>query len=917
MFRSWYGIKAPMLNSEGIELSAIYGFFNTILKLINSIKPTHIGVAFDTKGPTFRNKMYTEYKANRSEAPNELKIQLNLITQELPNTNIESFSEKNFEADDILGTLSNKLSQNKDDEVFIFSGDSDLHQLVKENVYIVTTSKTGDLKTFNEEEIKNTYLGLSPDQIIDYKSLTGDSSDNIPGIPGVGKKTAIKLLNEYKTIDNVFSNLDKIPQEKLRSNLDTYAKNSIRAKSLVELKLDVDIEIDFNKLNISNINKSGLLNLFEKFEFKSLSSRYQKSLFNESNTESIEGKSKNQKRFKLHIIDDVKKLDKLIVKLYDQKEIAFDTETTSLSMIDNNIVGISLSYNESEGFYLPLQHTNDNNLPILETLQKLKPIFESEKILKIGHNINFDHSVLLSQYKKLNEHITINNFKFDTLIAAHLLNYRNLGLKNISNDLFNVNLTQLSEIIGKGKTISNIADKTVNQIAEYAINDAIYTYKLKTIFEKELKINNLDDLFNNIEMELIPILICMQNFGMPINIKYLNDLNKTFAKKIIILESRAKELTNEEINLNSPQQLSKILFEKFDLPKTKKTKSGYSTDSQSITDLKDKLVEKFKSKTNYTPALEDSRNLQFLELIQEYRELSKLLSSYINTLPKLINQNTNRIHTKFNQSGTSTGRLSSNEPNLQTIPKKTLSGKLVRAAFEVQIDNHQFISADYSQIELRVLAHFSKDQNLIDAFKNGEDIHNFTAATMYGCGIENVTEDMRRIAKILNFGVLYGLSPYGISKQTDLSVNQGKDFIEIYFKRFPQISDYINKTKSDVKDKGYVETIFGRKRHIPEIYANDKRIQAHAERMAINMPIQGSAAEIIKLSMIKIHTELENKKLQSKMLLQVLDEIIFESEKSETKELINILTIIMTNVVQLVVPLNINLQIGSNLGEMK
>ena len=917
MFRSWYGIKAPMLNSEGIELSAIYGFFNTILKLINSIKPTHIGVAFDTKGPTFRNEMYAEYKANRSETPNELIIQLNLITQELPNTNIESFSQKNFEADDILGTLSNKLSQNKDDEVFIFSGDSDLHQLVKENVYIVTTSKTGDLKIFNEEEIRNTYLGLSPDQIIDYKSLTGDSSDNIPGIPGVGKKTAIKLLNEYKTIDNVFSNLDKIPQEKLRSNLDTYAKNSIQAKSLVEIKLDVDIEIDFNKLNISNINKSGLLNLFEKFEFKSLSNRYQKSLFNESSTESIEEKLKNQKRFKLHIIDDVKKLDKLIVKLYDQKEIAFDTETTSLSLIDNNIVGISLSYNESEGFYLPLQHTNDKNLPILETLQKLKPIFESEKILKIGHNINFDHSVLLSQYKKLNERITINNFKFDTLIAAHLLNYRNLGLKNISNDLFNVNLTQLSEIIGKGKTISNIADKTVNQIAEYAINDAIYTYKLKTIFEKELKSNNLYDLFNNIEMELIPILIGMQNFGMPINIKYLNDLNKTFVQKIIILESRAKELTNEEINLNSPQQLSKILFEKFDLPKTKKTKSGYSTDSQSITDLKDKLVEKFKSKPNYTPALEDSRNLQFLELIQEYKELSKLLSSYINTLPKLINQNTNRIHTKFNQSGTSTGRLSSNEPNLQTIPKKTSSGKLVRAAFEVQIENHEFISADYSQIELRVLAHFSKDQNLIDAFKNGEDIHNFTAATMYGCGIENVTEDMRRIAKILNFGVLYGLSPYGISKQTDLSVNQGKDFIEIYFKRFPQISDYINNTKSNVKDKGYVETIFGRKRHIPEIYANDKRIQAHAERMAINMPIQGSAAEIIKLSMIKIHTELENKKLKSKMLLQIHDELVFESEESETKELINILTNIMTNVVQLVVPLNINLQIGSNLGEMK
>ena len=914
MFRSWYGIQAPMINSSGIELSAIYGFFNTILKLLNSLEPSHFAIAFDTKGPTFRNEIYSEYKANRSEAPDELKIQLNLITEKLPITKITSFSENFYEADDVLGTLSNNLSKNLDNHVYIYSGDSDLHQLIKQNVFIITTSRSGDLKLFNEKEIENTYEGLSPHQIIDFKSLTGDTSDNIPGIPGVGRKTAIKLLNEYKTLENLFKNIEQIKQLKLRNNLDEYNQNSIKAKELVTINQNLNIDIETDKLLIEKINQSNLINLFKEFEFNSLIERYQKSFFKTSKIES--GKNK-PKKIRLHIVDNLNKLDDLIANLNSQSEFALDTETDSLNLRDNPIVGISICFNDSDGYYLPLQHKDDNNLDIIDALTKFKPILESENILKFAHNVNFDYSVLVAQYKKLNLDLNIKNFNFDTLLAAHILNYPNLGLKNIVKDLFSIDLKPITEIIGSGKNQDKMSAKKIHEVAEYAIHDAYYTYKLKKILERELIENNYQHLFEEIEMKLIPVLIEMQNNGMPLNTNYLNDLDKEFTIKIKDIESKAKNITNKEINLNSPKQLSEILFEDLDLPKSKKTKSGYSTDSQSISDLKNKLYDKLKSTENYNPTLEDSRNIQFLTLIQDYREISKLLSTYIKILPELVNEDTKRVHTKFNQSVTATGRLSSTEPNLQTIPKKSELGKLVRSSFAIKNNDQELVSADYSQIELRVLAHFSKDENLINAFNDGEDIHNFTAAMMYNCKKEDVTSQMRRISKILNFGVLYGLSPYGISRQTDLNVQQGKDFIEMYFTRFPAILNYIYKIKEDAKKTGYVSTFFGRKRYIQELKSNDKRIQAHGERMAINMPIQGTAAEIIKLAMIKISNEISNSKISSKMLLQIHDELVFESNKSDSKQLVNMLSNIMTNVVQLLVPLEINIEIGNNLGEME
>ena len=927
MFRSWFGIPNPMINNNGIEVRAIYGFFNTTFRLLKNLNPTHLAIVFDPKGPTFRNELYSEYKANRSETPQELKKQLEIITKKLPSTNLKSITVENYEADDVLGTIGKTLGNEKT-KILIYSGDSDLHQLIDDNIHIITTSRNGEIIEYNKNLIKEVYDGLSPNQIIDFKSLTGDTSDNIPGIPGVGKKTATKLLNEYKTLDSLSKNLDLIKQEKLKNNLLNYFNNSIKAKELIQINLEAPIEINLNDIEIHDLYDQNLISLLKELDFNSLIQRLGKINVSDSTNSNNHNKKNEDKvsddnnKIKSDLtfneINSISKLNNLIEILWQKKEFALDTETSSLDVMDNELVGISFSYGESTGYYLPLNHINEDNLSVKESLELLKPILESAEILKIAHNINFDLSVLNNAYKHHNITISVENFNFDTLIAASILGYRNLGLKELVQDLFNITLEPITSIIGKGKSQISIGEKPVNEIAKYAIKDAYFTYNLKQKFKNDLTSNNLNKLFDELEMKLIPILTQMQTEGMPINLNLLNELQNNFSNKISAIENNAKTLIQEEINLNSPQQLSKILFEKLNLPteNIKKIKSGYSTGAESITELINGFTYKFKESESFNLSFEDNTKIQFLNHIQEYREISKLLSTYIMTLPKLLNPYTNRVHTKFNQAGTTTGRLSSSDPNLQNIPKRTNYGKLVRSSFAVQKENNEFVSADYSQIELRVLAHFSEDPNLKNAFIKGEDIHNFTAATMYECDLTKVNDEMRRIAKILNFGVLYGLSPYGISRQTNLSVNKGKEFIDLYFQRFKKIRDYIENTKEEVHDKGYVETLLGRKRYIEEIKSNNAQVRAHGERMAVNMPIQGTAAEIIKIAMINLNNSNIYRNTKAKMLLQIHDELIFECDKNKSKHLSNTLSKIMPNVVKLNVPLTINIQKGQNLGEM-
>ena len=695
MFRSWFGIPNPMINNNGIEVRAIYGFFNTTFRLLKNLNPTHLAIVFDPKGPTFRNELYSEYKANRSETPQELKKQLEIITKKLPSTNLKSITVENYEADDVLGTIGKTLGNEKT-KILIYSGDSDLHQLIDDNIHIITTSRNGEIIEYNKNLIKEVYDGLSPNQIIDFKSLTGDTSDNIPGIPGVGKKTATKLLNEYKTLDSLSKNLDLIKQEKLKNNLINYFNNSIKAKELIQINLEAPIEINLNDIEIHDLYDQNLISLLKELDFNSLIQRLGKINVSDS-TDSNNHNKKNEDKVSddnnkiksdltFNEINSISKLNNLIELLWQKKEFALDTETSSLDVMDNELVGISFSYGESTGYYLPLNHINEDNLPVKESLELLKPILESTKILKIAHNINFDLSVLNNAYKHNNITISVKNFNFDTLIAASILGYRNLGLKELVQDLFNITLEPITSIIGKGKSQISIGEKPVNEIAKYAIKDAYFTYNLKQKFKNDLTSNNLNKLFDELEMKLIPILTQMQTEGMPINLNLLNELQNNFSNKISAIENNAKTLIQEEINLNSPQQLSKILFEKLNLPteNIKKTKSGYSTGAESITELINGFTYKFKESESFNLSFEDNTKIQFLNHIQEYREISKLLSTYIMTLPKLLNPYTKRVHTKFNQAGTTTGRLSSSDPNLQNIPKRTNYGKLVRSSFAVQ-----------------------------------------------------------------------------------------------------------------------------------------------------------------------------------------------------------------------------------------
>ena len=527
MFRSWFGIPNPMINNNGIEVRAIYGFFNTTFRLLKNLNPTHLAIVFDPKGPTFRNELYSEYKANRSETPQELKKQLEIITKKLPSTNLKSITVENYEADDVLGTIGKTLGNEKT-KILIYSGDSDLHQLIDDNIHIITTSRNGEIIEYNKNLIKEVYDGLSPNQIIDFKSLTGDTSDNIPGIPGVGKKTATKLLNEYKTLDSLSKNLDLIKQEKLKNNLINYFNNSIKAKELIQINLEAPIEINLNDIEIHDLYDQNLISLLKELDFNSLIQRLGKINISDS-TDSNNHNKKNEDKVSddnnkiksdltFNEINSISKLNNLIEILWQKKEFALDTETSSLDVMDNELVGISFSYGESTGYYLPLNHINEDNLPVKESLELLKPILESTKILKIAHNINFDLSVLNNAYKHNNITISVKNFNFDTLIAASILGYRNLGLKELVQDLFNITLEPITSIIGKGKSQISIGEKPVNEIAKYAIKDAYFTYNLKQKFKNDLTSNNLNKLFDELEMKLIPILTQMQTEGMPINL---------------------------------------------------------------------------------------------------------------------------------------------------------------------------------------------------------------------------------------------------------------------------------------------------------------------------------------------------------------------------------------------------------------
>ncbi len=884
-YRAYFAfIRNPLINSKGENTSATYGFVNSLLKIIRDENPDYIAVAFDTKQPTFRHEAYPEYKSTRAKMPDELVEQLPRIRQAVEALNIPYFELDGYEADDVIGTIARKAAE-KGLEVWCVTGDKDFFQLVNDNIKIYNPKPTADAaEKLGPKEVKEKF-GVPPELVVDKLALMGDSSDNVPGIPGIGPKTADNLLAQFGSLEKILSDYERIKakgvREKVRANLDK-AKLS---KELVTIHTDLPIEVDLKQLERRPINYEQVKKLFLELEFN----RLLKQLLPENESGDVPEKEPEQK-VSYTAITSLDELKELLKKLSDVKEVAVDTETTSLHSLQAELVGVSLCARAGESYYLPMAHTAtpEKNLPFDAALEELKTFLENKKVQKIGQNIKYDIEVL-HRYG-----VDISPVSFDTMLASYILDpsSRQHSLDFLALKHFDYQMQPISDLIGSGKKQKSFATVPVDKATFYAAEDADYTYRLRGVLAPKLHDQGFHDLYYNIELPLIKVLVAMEEAGVKVDKEFLSRLSKEMDKKIAALKKEIFEIAGGEFNINSTQQLAHVLFEKLSLPTKGKTakKTGYATDVRVLEEL--------------------AQIHPFPKLILDFRQLMKLKNTYIDAIPKLINPETGRVHTSFNQTVTATGRLSSTEPNLQNIPVRTEEGRQIRKAFVPRDEDYKLLVADYSQIELRILAHYSKDKGLIEAFRKGEDIHARTAAEVYGVALEDVTPAMRRVAKTANFAIIYGVTAYGLTQQTDMSVEQAKEFIDTYFERYPGILNYIESTKQFAREKGYVTTLFNRRRYIPEINDKNHSVRQFAERTAINTPIQGTAADMIKVAMLKIYDKM--KKMRSLMVLQVHDELVFDVHKEELDELKKIVKTKMEKAVKLTVPIVVDIGVGEN-----
>ena len=899
IFRVYYS-RQPMSTSTGITTTIVQGFLSVLFKLINEVSPSHIILAMDSKGPTFRHEDYPEYKAGRDPAPPDLTEQIPTLEKVINSFGIPIYSVEKYEADDLIGTISSS-NLTKDFEKIIVSGDKDLFQLIDDDTSIWYSSPN----RFSSDRLVNidTYLdekgfeGISPKNVPDLKGLAGDSSDNIKGIPGIGQKVAIALLNKYKDLDSIYENIDQIPNLEIRGAsrihglLKQFKENAYQSRKLATINKNAPLNLDIDDSEFWDFEEKEVIENLTELELISLIKRIPSK---EEKQESILPKINGEYRC-ANNDSMVNLLEKLIL---NKGFFSFDTETTSLNPFEAELVGISISTDKETGWYIPVNHSQGENIST-SNLEKIKILFEDPSVEKYAHNANYDLSVLV------NNNFEVNNLNFDTLIAANLLGKRTLGLKNLSLETLGLEMMPIEDLIGKGKEQISFKDVDIEKAINYACADSDATLRLKEIFDNELRTKGLLEVMNKIEVPLIPVIVDMQKTGVSINPQILNDFSSELKKEIIYLETEAKKIiNNDEINLRSSQQLSDVLINTLNIPEKWFRKTAKKTQrSTDVSNLQNLMTRDLNEETK-----------RFIGLILRHREQSKLQNTYAEPLPKLINPKTERLHPSFNQAGTSTGRLSSNDPNLQNIPVRTENRNHIRKAFESS-NGYVLMSADYSQIELRVLAHLSEEPGLLKAFNSNEDIHESTAKTIYQTN--EISKEQRRVAKILNFGVIYGLGPDGVSRQTDLSRSQGKEFIDIYFGKYPGIKNYINNVINFAKKNMYVETLTKRRRLIPEINSNTFQVRNSSERMAINMPIQGTAADVIKIAMININSELKNKDLLSKMIIQVHDELIFEVPKEEIFLMESMLRETMGSALKLKVPLSVDISYADNWGDLK
>ena len=920
IFRGYYAfIKNPRINSKGMDTSAIMGFTNSLLDVIKRERPDHLAVCFDKGGSAIRKEMFTEYKANRDETPEAIQIAVPYIQNILKAMQIPVVVKEGFEADDIIGTLA-KQAEKENYQVFMVTPDKDFAQLVSKNIFMYRPARMGNgIEIWGIPEVQEKFEVESPEQVIDYLGMMGDAVDNIPGLPGVGDKTAKKFIKAYGSMEGLLGNTSDL-KGKLKEKIEANKDLGILSKQLATILLDVPVKFDAKDYKLSQPNSKAVNTIFEELEFRRIAENFKKiftpteeespqkekplkitepqqgqqfDLFAPpgsgivSNQEALERKDLDNKKHWYQSINSPYSRALLLKNLLQQKSVCFDTETTSLDALQTELVGIAFSWEESKGYYLVLPENRNETLAFLKPF---KAFFEHTKIEKIGHNLKFDLKVLE------NYNIKVKAPFFDTMIAHYLINPDMRHNMNILAETYlDYSPQSIKELIGKkGVNQGSMRDVPIENQTEYAVEDADVTFQLKHFFEKEMDSAQTLDLFKKVELPLVKVLTAMECEGINIDVSFLEELSKNLTKDVQKLEDSIFDTVGETFNLASPKQLGSILFDKLKLvDKPKKTKTGqYSTAEDVLSYL--------------------AKDHPIVSDILDWRSLKKLQNTYVDALPKDINPKTNRVHTIYNQAVAATGRLSSNNPNLQNIPVRTSRGKQVRKAFIPRDESYVLMAADYSQIELRIIAALSKDEGMITAFQNNEDIHQATAAKVFDIPLDEVTQAQRSNAKTVNFGIIYGVSAFGLSQQTDLNRNEAKELIDTYYSTYPKLRNYIQDQVDFARDNGYVTTVLGRRRYLKDIYSQNAVVRGAAERNAVNAPIQGSAADIIKLAMIAIQNKLDNGSWQSKMLLQVHDELVFDVPKEEIETLQTMIKNEMENAFSLDVPLMVDIGIGNN-----
>lgn len=911
IYRAYYAfIKNPRINSKGFNTSAILGFVNTLEEVLKKENPTHIGVAFDPAGPTFRHEAFEQYKAQREETPEAIRLSVPIIKEIIRAYRIPILEVPGYEADDVIGTLATEAGK-QGIPTYMMTPDKDYGQLVSDKVFMYRPKHTGGFEVMGIEEVKSKFNIQSPAQVIDMLGLMGDSADNIPGCPGVGEKTAQKLVAEFESIENLLEHTDRL-KGALKTKVETNKEVIAFSKFLATIKIDVPISLDMDALKREAPNESKLRQIFEELEFRTLIDRILKKeegpaplpLFADK-TEAVQGDlfaffsgngtndAENSKletldslHCKYYLIDSEDKRSDLVQKLLTSEILSLDTETTGTEPMEAELVGMSFSIAENEAFYVPVPSERSEALKIVN---EFRPVFENEKSLKVGQNIKYDMIVLQ------NYGVEVKGALFDTMIAHYVLQPElRHGMDYLAEIYLHYQTIPIDELIGpKGKNQKNMRDLAPEEVYRYACEDADVTLKLKKVLEKELKENDAEALFYEIEMPLVPVLVTIERNGVLLDTEALKASSAHFSAQLENIEKEIYALAGETFNIASPKQVGEVLFDKLKIvEKAKKTKTGQYVTSEEV--------------------LESLRHKHpVVEKILEHRGLKKLLGTYIDALPQLINPRTGRVHTSFNQTVTATGRLSSSNPNLQNIPIRDENGKEIRKAF-IPDEGCLFFSADYSQIELRIMAHLSEDQNMIDAFRSNHDIHAATAAKIYKKEIEEVDADMRRKAKTANFGIIYGISVFGLAERMNVDRKEAKELIEGYFETYPEVKAYMDKSVKVAQEKGYVETIFHRKRFLPDINSRNAVVRGYAERNAINAPIQGSAADIIKVAMIRIHQRFLKEGIQAKMILQVHDELNFSVPLNEKEKVEKIVIEEMERAYPMQVPLKADCGWGKN-----